>query len=211
MSQSVQASPTRPAASTGTRVQSQSGFGPLIKNAWYVIADRSHVGRELRQITVLNEPLVYYRSEDGAPIVLDDRCAHRRFSLAKSHLKGDSIQCAYHGFTCDKTGKCIFANPDHKWRRAQEGFSGRLVVGHGLDQIGVGTRSSFASLIGHASAGQQAEQTRTARAVLMDMIPEVAKSGCVLSDSRAGVESGPGGLDIEEENSLWFGAVIEKV
>ncbi|MFD7599736.1 Rieske 2Fe-2S domain-containing protein [Streptomyces mirabilis] len=91
------------------RVQAPSGLGPLIKNAWYVVAARADVGRELRQITVLNEPLVYFRAEDGEPVVLDDRCPHRRFSLAKSHLKGDTIQCAYHGLTFDRTGACIFA------------------------------------------------------------------------------------------------------
>lgn len=32
-------------------------------------------------------------------------------------------------------------NPDHRWRRAQDGYSGRLVVGHDLDHIGIGTRT----------------------------------------------------------------------
>lgn len=32
--------------------------------------------------------------------------------------------------------------PEHKWRRARHGFSGRLIVGRDLDQIGIGQRKS---------------------------------------------------------------------
>lgn len=83
-------------------------FAPLVRDAWYVIAERAEVGRELVGVEVLGEPLVYYRSENGEPVVLDDRCAHRRFPLSKSHLVGDTIRCGYHGFTFDKGGQCVF-------------------------------------------------------------------------------------------------------
>lgn len=99
--------------------RSESGFAPMIANAWYAIAPTSAVGRELGAITIIGQPLVYFRAEDGTAVVLDDRCAHRRFSLAKSHLKGDTIQCAYHGFTYDREGACVFA----------PGVSGKLNFG----------------------------------------------------------------------------------
>lgn len=84
-------------------------FAPMVRNAWYVIAERKDVGRELRSLKVLGEPLVFYRTEAGEPVVLDDRCAHRRFSLSKGVLSGDTIQCGYHGFTYDQSGGCIWA------------------------------------------------------------------------------------------------------
>lgn len=84
-------------------------FAPMVRNAWYVVAERKDVNRELRSIKVLGEPLVIYRSEAGEPVVLDDRCAHRRFPLSKSKLVGDTIQCGYHGFTYDQRGGCIWA------------------------------------------------------------------------------------------------------
>jgi len=84
-------------------------MAPLIFNAWYVIAKRAEVDRSLRAIKSLGQPLVYYRTEDGRPVVLDDRCAHRRFPLSKSKLIGDTIQCGYHGFTYDTTGRCVRA------------------------------------------------------------------------------------------------------
>ena len=33
-------------------------------------------------------------------------CPHRRFPLSKSKLVGDSIQCGYHGFTFEASGRC---------------------------------------------------------------------------------------------------------
>ena len=86
-----------------------AAFAPLVRNAWYVIAETKDVGRELRAIQVLGERLVYYRAENGDPVVLDDRCAHRRFPLSKSKLEGDVIQCGYHGFKYNRAGACISA------------------------------------------------------------------------------------------------------
>jgi nitrite reductase/ring-hydroxylating ferredoxin subunit len=90
----------------------QSGtdaMAPLIFNAWYVIAQSENVDRSLRSIKVLGQPLVFYRTEEGEPVVLDDRCLHRRFPLSKGKLVGDTIACGYHGFTYKKTGQCIWA------------------------------------------------------------------------------------------------------
>lgn len=84
-------------------------FAPLVRNAWYVVAECKDLGRDLRHITALSEPLVMYRTEAGEAVVLDDRCAHRRFRLSKGKLVGDAVQCGYHGFTYDKTGACIWA------------------------------------------------------------------------------------------------------
>lgn len=86
-----------------------AAFGPFVRNCWYVIAKSKDVGRELKGIRALGEPLVYFRTEDGEPVVLDDRCAHRRFPLSKSKLVGDRIQCGYHGFTYEKSGRCVWA------------------------------------------------------------------------------------------------------
>lgn len=84
-------------------------LAPLIFNAWYVIAPSRDVDRSLKSIRVLGEPLVFFRSQEGKPIVLDDRCAHRRYPLSKGVLKGDAIQCGYHGFTYAASGQCVWA------------------------------------------------------------------------------------------------------
>jgi vanillate O-demethylase monooxygenase subunit len=81
------------------------------RNQWYVTAYSHEVGRELLGRTVLAETLVLYRSEqEGTPVVLHDRCVHRRYPLSKAptRLDGDRIVCGYHGFTYDTTGACVY-------------------------------------------------------------------------------------------------------
>ncbi|MEU4343433.1 aromatic ring-hydroxylating dioxygenase subunit alpha [Nocardia sp. NPDC023852] len=80
----------------------------IIRNQWYVAAYGHEVGRELLARTICNEPLVFYRAEDGSAVALADRCIHRRYPLSKSQLvDGDRIVCGYHGFTYDRTGTCV--------------------------------------------------------------------------------------------------------
>jgi vanillate O-demethylase monooxygenase subunit len=84
-------------------------MAPMIRNCWYVMAELDQVNRELKSIEVLGQPLVYYRTEAGEPVVLDDRCAHRRFALSQGVLIGDSVRCGYHGFTYNDKGRCVKA------------------------------------------------------------------------------------------------------
>lgn len=108
MSSSAAPSPG-PVMRTGEDIGLADAFAPLIRNAWYAVGLLKEIGRELKGIKVLGEPLVMYRKEDGEAVVLDDRCAHRRYPLSKSHLVGDSIRCGYHGFTYDALGACTYA------------------------------------------------------------------------------------------------------
>ena len=80
-------------------------FAP--KNAWYVVAFRDQVGHELLSRTVVNTPLVIWRTESGEVTVLDGRCPHRHFPLGKSALEGDTVRCGYHGWAFDASGQCV--------------------------------------------------------------------------------------------------------
>ena len=81
---------------------------PIVRDQWYVAAYGSEVTREFLARTVCNEPIVFYRTEDGAPVALADRCVHRRFPLSQSRLDGDRVVCGYHGFTYGADGGCVF-------------------------------------------------------------------------------------------------------
>ena len=76
------------------------------RNAWYVGAWDHEVTRQPMQRWLLNEPLVFYRSEQGNPVVLDNRCPHRYAPLSSGVLIGDSIQCGYHGWEFGPNGAC---------------------------------------------------------------------------------------------------------
>ncbi|MBQ0985242.1 aromatic ring-hydroxylating dioxygenase subunit alpha [Streptomyces sp. F63] len=82
----------------------------FVRNQWYVAAYGREVGRELLGRTVLGEPILLYRTEDGRAVALSDRCVHRRFPLsqAPSRLDGDQVMCGYHGFTYGTDGRCVF-------------------------------------------------------------------------------------------------------
>ena len=79
----------------------------FVRNAWYVASLSKDIGRELTHRTILEEPVVLYRTEAGAPVAMEDRCPHRFLPLSMGKLKGDAIECGYHGLTFDCTGQCI--------------------------------------------------------------------------------------------------------
>ncbi|NJC71380.1 aromatic ring-hydroxylating dioxygenase subunit alpha [Planosporangium thailandense] len=79
----------------------------FVRNAWYVIAWSEEITREPMKRTVLGQDVVLYRKEDGTPVALADRCAHRAYPLSAGRVIGDNIQCGYHGFEYDCEGVCV--------------------------------------------------------------------------------------------------------
>jgi vanillate O-demethylase monooxygenase subunit len=81
----------------------------FLKNAWYVAAWSKEITRDLRQIVVLGEKVCVYRTEAGEVIALEDACPHRKLPLSKGRIKGDTVECGYHGLTFDCAGQCVWA------------------------------------------------------------------------------------------------------
>ena len=79
----------------------------FLRNAWYVAAWDDELGREPFARTLLDEPVVLFRTEDGTPVALEDRCCHRQLPLRMGKILGDTIQCGYHGLVFDRTGQCV--------------------------------------------------------------------------------------------------------
>ena len=79
----------------------------FMRNYWYVAAWWDEVGRDLSPRTILDENMVLFRKQDGTPVALEDRCAHRRLPLSAGRLNGDAVECGYHGLVYDCTGSCI--------------------------------------------------------------------------------------------------------
>jgi vanillate O-demethylase monooxygenase subunit len=76
-------------------------------NCWWVAALSSEVERNLSGRWLLDTPVLLYRTEEGQVIALHDRCPHRGAPLSIGCLKGDSVQCGYHGFTFAPDGACV--------------------------------------------------------------------------------------------------------
>jgi vanillate O-demethylase monooxygenase subunit len=79
-----------------------------LSNCWQVAAfSREVVGGQLFARTICDEPVVLYRSMTGAPVALEDRCAHRAAPLSLGTLVGDTRRCGSHGLCYDTAGKCV--------------------------------------------------------------------------------------------------------
>jgi len=78
----------------------------FLRNYWYIAAMPDEVGRELLSRWILNEPILLYRNEAGAPVALRDICPHRNLPLSEGVLLGDTIRCGYHGLEFGPDGKC---------------------------------------------------------------------------------------------------------
>ena len=85
-----------------------------LHNAWYVAAVSGEIGRKLTPLTILAEDIVIYRTRSGAPIALENACPHRKLPLSMGKIKGDNVECGYHGLTFDWSGLCVDAATQSK-------------------------------------------------------------------------------------------------
>ena len=73
-----------------------------------VVAAYSHeVADNLLSRTLFERSVLVYRGENGAPVVLDNRCPHKGAPLSMGRRIGDAVECAYHGLQFNSLGKCI--------------------------------------------------------------------------------------------------------
>jgi len=79
----------------------------FVQNAWYPAAWARDVGRSLTSRTILGDDVVLYRKQDGGVAALENMCPHRFAPLSMGKLKGDAVECGYHGMTFDCSGKCV--------------------------------------------------------------------------------------------------------
>ncbi len=75
---------------------------------WYVVCESRHLKRNtVLSRMILDEWLAVFRSDDNKPVALQDRCMHRNSRLSKGKVYQGKIQCPYHGWVYDKTGKVV--------------------------------------------------------------------------------------------------------
>lgn len=86
--------------------------GRYLRNTWYVAAWSDDLAEgQLLGRTIMHEPIVLYRTANGEAAALQDRCPHRFAPLHMGKVvKGDIVQCPYHGLEFDRSGACVL-NP----------------------------------------------------------------------------------------------------
>src|ERR1700733_6647432 len=76
-------------------------------DCWYVAAASSEVVPRPLGRTLLDRPVVLYRTRAGEVVALEDRCAHRLYPLSDGRVDGDELVCGYHGLRYDNAGMCV--------------------------------------------------------------------------------------------------------
>jgi phenylpropionate dioxygenase-like ring-hydroxylating dioxygenase large terminal subunit len=120
-----------------------------LRNTWYVAAWADEVGNTgMFHRTLLDEPILFYRKSDGTIVALQDRCPHRFIPLHLGTLKGDIVECCYHGLQFDCTGKCVL-NPhgDSRIPGAAQIRSYEVAERYGMVWIWMGTERADPALI----------------------------------------------------------------
>lgn len=87
----------------------------FVRNAWYVASWASDVTDAPVARTVLGEKVVLWRGKSGAVHAAEDLCPHRFLPLSKGRVRGDDLQCGYHGLTFDGTGDCVAVPTQRKF------------------------------------------------------------------------------------------------
>ena len=94
-----------PAPRQEARDLRKTGLDP---NFWYPLARSKSLkpGKSLA-VSFAGEPIVLVRPQNGEVYALEDRCAHRQVPLSLGVVRNDRLQCHYHCWTYDRTGKCV--------------------------------------------------------------------------------------------------------
>lgn len=75
-------------------------------NFWYAAQWSDQVGSQPLKLRMLGQDFVLWRDGSGVVHCLANVCVHRGGSLAGGRLRGDCIECPYHGWQFDGEGRC---------------------------------------------------------------------------------------------------------
>jgi phenylpropionate dioxygenase-like ring-hydroxylating dioxygenase large terminal subunit len=79
----------------------------LERQAWYVAAWSSELRQRPLGRRLLGKAIVLFRDGKGQARALDARCPHRCADLAAGRIVGDCIECPFHGWQYDSSGRCV--------------------------------------------------------------------------------------------------------
>ena len=64
-------------------------------------------GLEMESVRISGKNHVLFRGDSGKVSMLDAKCPHRGANLCNGRVKGDRVQCPYHGWEYDAKGKLV--------------------------------------------------------------------------------------------------------
>jgi phenylpropionate dioxygenase-like ring-hydroxylating dioxygenase large terminal subunit len=78
-----------------------------LRKFWYAIAPLDRLGDGPLPFRLMGEEIVLFLDSDGEPAALQDRCIHRTAKLSLGRCAAGHIECGYHGWTYDRSGKLV--------------------------------------------------------------------------------------------------------
>ncbi|MGB9369701.1 MAG: aromatic ring-hydroxylating dioxygenase subunit alpha [Xanthobacteraceae bacterium] len=80
----------------------------MLREYWYIAGQSGELaaGKPIAR-RLLGTDLVLWRDRNGGVNALQEYCAHRGAPLSRGRVQGDNIQCPFHGWTFDRSGRCV--------------------------------------------------------------------------------------------------------
>lgn len=95
----------------------------MIPNQWYAVLDSAQVKKNtLIGVTRFSEKLVFWRDESDAVHCIFDKCCHRGASLCQGTLVDNHVECPFHGFLYDASGKVVRIPANGKQAKVAENY-----------------------------------------------------------------------------------------
>lgn len=79
----------------------------VFRRHWHAVMPLSELQGGPKPFTLLGEAIVLFLDEHGEPAALKDRCCHRTAKLSKGWCKDGQLQCGYHGWTYNRSGRVV--------------------------------------------------------------------------------------------------------
>jgi phenylpropionate dioxygenase-like ring-hydroxylating dioxygenase large terminal subunit len=74
---------------------------------FHPVALADDLGAEPLAVQLLGQDVVLWRDSRGGVHAADDRCPHRGAALSLGRVQGDTLECAYHGWSFNGRGQCV--------------------------------------------------------------------------------------------------------
>ncbi|MFM9971218.1 MAG: Rieske 2Fe-2S domain-containing protein [Burkholderiales bacterium] len=82
--------------------------GRYLRRFWQPVMTSAELATgHVKPLRILGEELTLYRGESGTVHLVAGRCPHRGVMLSLGFVRGEDLQCVYHGWTYDPSGQCV--------------------------------------------------------------------------------------------------------
>ena len=99
------------------RIDPSTPCGEYLRRYWHPVALTSEVSEVPKEIRILGEDLVIFKTPKGKFGLVHKACPHRRASLAYGKTEDKGIRCCYHGWLFSTNGEILETpgeNPESK-------------------------------------------------------------------------------------------------